>query len=247
LINFSGRKVISAGTVGTIEGYPINSIWGYQTDGYFQTDEEVTASAFQDVRTAAGDVKYKDINGDSKITIGSGSVEDHGDLVYMGTTQARYLFGTNLNMQWKNFDFTVFFQGVGKRYFIPTRQSLDPYLASYYMPLAIHRDFWTPERPDAAFPRPFLKATHNYMVSDKWIQNGRYVRLKNIQLGYSLPQSILDKVKISRARLYLTGQDLLTFSRLGVFKSYYDPEQRNNVSSDYPFFATIAMGLNITF
>lgn len=247
LIKFAGRRVISAGTVGTLEGYPINSIWGYQTDGYFQTNDEVKTWAFQDSRTAAGDVKYQDLNGDKKITVGSGSPEDHGDLVYQGTTQPRLLFGFNVSMQWKGFDFTAFLQGVGKRNFVPTRQSLDANIASYYQALAIHRDYWTPDNPNALFPRPYVNATHNYLVADKWILNARYVRLKNIQIGYSLPPSLLSKIKIARARLYFTGQDLLTISGLGKFQGYFDPEQRDGVAADYPFFATAALGLNLTF
>ena len=247
LINFAGRRVISAGTVGTLEGYPINSIWGYETDGYFQTNDEVKTWAFQDSRTAAGDVKYKDLNGDKRISVGSGSPEDHGDLIYQGTTAPRYLFGLNLNMQWKGFDFTAFLQGIGKRDFVPTRQSLDANVATYYQALAIHRDYWTPENPDALFPRPFVNATHNYLVSDKWTLNAKYIRLKNIQVGYSLPPSLLSKIKIARARIYFTGQDLLTISGLGKFQGYYDPEQRDGVAADYPFFATAAVGLNLTF
>ncbi|GAB3504599.1 TonB-dependent receptor [Spirosoma knui] len=247
LVNFAGRRVISAGTVGTLEGYPLNTIWGYQTDGYFQAADEVKNWAFQDSRTAAGDIKYVDLNGDKKINVGSGSAEDHGDLIYLGTTQPRYLFGFNLSMQWKGFDFTTFFQGVGKRNFLPTRQALDPFIASFYQPLAIHRDFWTPENPNAFWPRPFTNATHNYLTSDRWVLNGQYLRLKNIQIGYSLPKTLLNKVKMGSARIYFTGQDLLTFSGLGLFKGYFDPEQRDGVAADYPFFATAAVGLNISF
>ncbi len=247
LIDFAGRRVIGAGTVSTIEGYPLNSIWGYRTAGYFQTADEVKTSAFQDSRTAAGDVKYQDLNGDGKISIGAGSMEDHGDLVYLGTTQPRLLFGVNANVKWKNFDLSAFFQGVGKRNFLATRQALDANVATYYQALALHRDYWTPENPDATFPRPFINATHNYLVSDKWLMNGRYIRLKNAQIGYSLPDNILRKARISRLRIYLTGQDLLTFSGIGVFKDYFDPEQRDGVSADYPFFATAALGLNLTF
>ncbi|TDB66093.1 SusC/RagA family TonB-linked outer membrane protein [Arundinibacter roseus] len=247
LLNFAGRRVISAGTVSTLEGYPLNSVWGYLTDGYFQNSDEVKAAAFQDSRTAPGDVRYVDVNGDNRISIGSGSMENHGDLVYLGTTQPRYLFGTNLAVQWKNLDFSAFFQGVGQRRFAPTRQALDPNIASFYQALAIHRNYWTPENPNADFPRPFVGGTHNFLPSDKWVLNGQYVRLKNVQLGYSLPASLLNKVKISRARIYFTGQDILTFSRLGIFKDQFDPEQRDAVAADYPFFATAAVGLNLTF
>ncbi|GAB2787247.1 TonB-dependent receptor [Rhabdobacter roseus] len=247
LLNFAGRRVINAGTVSTLEGYPLNSIWGYLTDGYFQTNDEVKAWAFQNSRTAAGDVRYLDLNGDNRITVGSGNMEDHGDLVYLGTTQPRLLFGANLALQWKGFDFTAFFQGVGKRNFAPTRQALDPNIASFYQALAIHRDYWTPENPNAAFPRPFVDGAHNFLTSDKWVLNGQYVRLKNLQVGYNVPARALNKIKISRARIYFTGQDILTFSGLGLFKDQFDPEQRDGVAADYPFFATAAVGLNLTF
>jgi len=247
LIEFSGRKLISSGTVGTLEGYPLNSIWGYRTAGYFQTAEEVKASPFQDSRTGAGDVKYQDLNNDDRITVGTGTLENPGDLVYLGTTQPRYLFGINLSTQWKNIDFTAFFQGVGKRNFMPARQSLDANIASYYQALAIHRDYWTPENPNALFPRPFVNASHNYLPSDQWILNAKYIRLKNLQVGYTLPQHLSNKVKLARARIYFTGQDLFTLSGLGKFQGYYDPEQRDGVSADYPFFGTAAMGLNLTF
>jgi TonB-linked SusC/RagA family outer membrane protein len=247
LIAFSGRRVVSSGLVSALEGYPLNTIWGYQTAGYFQTLDEVKAAAFQDSRTGAGDIKYVDLNGDNKITVGKGSIEDHGDLVNLGTTQPRYLFGANLSVQWKGFDFTAFFQGVGKRNFLTSSISLDPVLRAGYFPLAIHRDYWTPENPNAAWPRPYVNATHNFLPSDRWALDGQYMRLKNLQLGYSLPTSLLSKVKIARARIYFTGQDLLTFSKLGLFKGYFDSEQRNGVSVDYPYFATVAAGLNLTF
>lgn len=247
LINFSGRKLITAGTVAALEGYPLNTLWGYKTDGYFQTKEEVSEWPFQDSRSSAGDVRYVDINGDKRITSGSGNLDDYGDLVYLGTAQPRLLFGANVSLEWKGIDFTVFFQGVGKRNFLPTRQSLDPSLASYSRPLAIHRDYWTPENPDAAFPRPFVNATHNFLPSDKWILNGQYVRMKNLQVGYTIPGKILSKLKVNRLRIYFSGQDLVTFSTLKNFRKYYDPEQRDGVSADYPFFSTAAVGLNLTF
>lgn len=247
LLNFSGRKVISSGTVGTLEGYPLNTIWGYISSGYFQTADEVEGWAFQDSRTGPGDLRYIDQNSDGRISVGSGTIDDPGDLVYLGTTQPRLLFGLNFSARWKGFDFSAFVQGVGERNFLPTRQALDPNIASYYQALAIHRDYWTPENPDAMFPRPYVGATHNFLVSDKWVLNGSYARLKNLQIGYSLPSSFISKLKLSTVRVYFTGQDLFTLSGLGVFSGYFDPEQRDGVSADYPFFATGAMGVNISF
>ncbi|MFD2522613.1 SusC/RagA family TonB-linked outer membrane protein [Emticicia soli] len=247
LLSFSNRRVIGAGTNGIIEGYPLNTIWGYETAGYFTSADEVKAWAFQDNRTGAGDIKYIDKNGDGRLTIGNGNVDNHGDLVLLGTTQPRYLFGVTLGFQWKNFDFTAFVQGVGKRNYRPTTENIAPLLVTWKQALGVHRDYWTPENPDALYPRPFVGATHNYVSSDKWVLNASYARLKNIQLGYTLPTKWTSKINISRARLFFSGQDILTISSLGKFKGLFDPESRDNVDNDYPFFATASVGLNLSF
>lgn len=247
LISYAGRRVLNAGTVGLLEGYPLNTLWGYINDGYFQNADEVKAWAFQDSRTGPGDIKFIDQNGDKQLTVGKGSPEDPGDLRFLGTDQPRYVFGFNVGFQWKGFDFSAFVQGVGKRNFLPNGEALQPLSQSWKQPLTIHRDYWTPENPNAAFPRPFLQGAFRYLPSDKWIMNGQYARLKNIQVGYTIPESLLKRIKISRARVFFTGQDILTVTKLGIFKDYFNPETRNGAQNDYPFFATAAMGLNITF
>lgn len=247
LLNFAGRNIVGAGTNGIIEGYPLNSIFGYKTEGYFQTADEVKTWAFQDNRTAAGDVKYVDINGDGRINVGKGNTGDYGDLVFLGTTQPRYVFGTTLGFTYRGFDFTAFIQGVAKRSFRPETQTVAPLLVTWKQPLAIHSDYWTPENPNALFPRPFVGGDHNYRVSDKWLLNGQYARLKNLQLGYTIPERISSIVKVSRARLFFSAQDIVSFTKLGKFKGYFDPEQRDNIENDYPFFATASVGLNLNF
>jgi hypothetical protein len=247
LRNFAGRNIVSAGTVNTVEGFPINSIFGFKTDGYFQNADEVKAWAFQDNRTGAGDVKYLDLDGSGRITIGDGNTKNMGDLVHFGSTLPRYLFGTSINFSWKGLDFVAFIQGVGKRVFRPESQTIAPLMVTWKQALGIHRDYWTPENPNALYPRPFVGGTHNYLVSDKWLLNGQYARLKNIQLGYTLPEAWTSKVKISRVRFFLSAQDILTFSKLGSYKGYFDPEQRDNVENDYPFFATASFGVNLSF
>ncbi|GAB3911426.1 TonB-dependent receptor [Larkinella knui] len=247
LISFSNRNVVGSGTNGLIEGYPLNTIWGYETAGYFQTADEVKGWAFQDNRTGVGDVKYVDKDGDKRLSVGKGTVADHGDLVLLGTTNPRYLFGVTLGAQWKGFDLSVFVQGVGKRSYRSTAESIAPLLVTWKQPLAIHRDYWTPENQDALFPRPYTGATHNYVSSDKWTLNASYARLKNIQVGYTLPATLTQKLKISRARFFFSGQDILTISGLGAFQGYFDPETRDGVENDYPFFATASLGLNVSF
>ncbi len=247
LVNFAGRNIVFAGTNSIVEGYPLNSVFGYQTEGYFQTADEVKAWAFQDNRTGAGDVKYFDLNGDAKINVGKGNTTDFGDLVYLGTTQPRLVFGTTLGFNYKGFDFSAFIQGVGKRSFRPETQTIAPLLVTWKQALAIHRDYWTPETPNALYPRPYTGGDHNYRVSDKWLLNGQYARLKNLQLGYTIPEKVSARLKISRARIFFSAQDILTFSKLGNFKGYFDPEQRDNIENDYPFFATASAGINLNF
>lgn len=247
LLSYAGQKVISSGLVGILEGYPINSIWGYTTDGYFQQADEVGKWAFQNALTGVGDVKYVDINNDKLINVGKATPEDHGDLVYLGNDQPRYTFGITGGVVWKGIDFSFFFQGVGKRTFFPSTAYINPQDAQWNNPMSFHRDYWREDNRDAAFPRPFLGGGHNYLVSDKWILNGRYIRLKNVQLGYTLPQKLTEKVKISNARIFVTAQDLFTFSSLGVFKGTFSPEYANSAGYQYPLYSNMSVGLNISF
>lgn len=247
LVSFSNRIVVSRGNNSLIEGYPINTIWGYQTAGYFSTADEVKASAFQDNRTGAGDLKYVDRNGDNLITVGKGSKADFGDLMLLGSSAPRYLFGFNLGFEFGGFDFSAFVQGVGKRTFLAGSESVGPLLVTWKQAMGIHRDYWTPENPNALFPRPFVGATHNFGTSDKWAFNGQYARLKNIQLGYTLPKALSKKIGVSKARVYVSGQDIITVSAMGKFSTLFDPESANNADNDYPYFSTASVGLNLSF
>jgi len=247
LVSFSNRIVVARGNNSLIEGYPINTIWGYQTAGYFSTADEVKAWAFQDNRTGAGDLKYIDQNGDKQVTVGKGSKADYGDLIMLGSTSPRYLFGFNVGFDYQGFDFSAFVQGVGQRTFLAGSESVGPLLVTWKQAMGIHRDYWTPENPNALFPRPYVGATHNFGTSDKWAFNGQYARLKNIQLGYTLPSVLTKKMGISKARVYVSGQDILTVSAMGKFGTLFDPESANNADNDYPYFSTASVGLNLSF
>jgi TonB-linked SusC/RagA family outer membrane protein len=247
LVSFSNRIVVARGNNSLIEGYPLNTIWGYQTAGYFTSADEVKASAFQDNRAAAGDIKYVDQNGDKLITVGKGTKSDYGDLVLLGSTGPRYLFGFNLGVDYRGFDFSAFVQGVGQRTFLAGSESVGPLLVTWKQAMGIHRDYWTPENPNALFPRPYVGATHNFGPSDKWAFNGQYARLKNIQVGYTLPGVLTKKMGISKARVYVSGQDIITVSAMGKFGTLFDPESANNADNDYPYFSTASVGLNLSF
>lgn len=249
---YVGSNTVSEGTVSILEGYPVNSIWGYKTDGYWSSRQEYLDykannpgySTFSDNLITGGDVKYlAQGKADHTIGVGDGTPESSGDLVYMGTTNGRYLFGINLGAQWKGFDVSLFFQGVGKRKFLINAHSIAPLSQTYEMPWTIHRDYWTEDNPNAFFPRLVSAQTFNYKPSDKWLQDGKYIRLKNIQVGYTIP---VPKKIVQTLRVYIAGTDIWEHSDV---LSVYDPEVGNNTqkSSYYPFFRTWTTGVNITF
>lgn len=249
LVDYGGVNLIEASTDPDknkfVEGYPINSMWIYKTDGYWSSREEYLASGVESFNSAvvtAGDVKYLDLNGDKKILNGSTTTDDPQDLYYAGTSDPRFLFGINLGATWNNFDLSIFLQGVGKRKFLLNTETLAPLYRSYMMPLTIHRDYWTPENTDAFWPRLYEGSDYNYKPSDRWIQDGKYMRLKNIQLGYTVP---IPKRYIERLRVYVSGDNLCEFTNA---LKIVDPESPTNTKTEaYPFARTVTFGVNLTF
>lgn len=218
-----------------------------------------------------GDVKYRDLNGDGRINNGSNTADNPGDLTVIGNTYARYLYGFRLGLDYKGFDFAAFFQGVGKRSIwgdgalaIPGYNSSDG-----AMPQAIAGNFWREDRTNAFYPRPFNisavaggpTATGNTYVTDRYLLNMAYLRLKNVTLGYSLPSELLKKVYISKLRVYASMENILTWDKLRGLP--IDPEVINGVSMwdtsaspNYnssrtgvgaPMFRNISLGLQLTF
>lgn len=248
LVKYDGRNSIgTGGVIQLLEGYPLNSVWGYKTDGIFQSAAEANAykaNVSYPFFTAytAGDIKYLDLDKNGVISGGNGTPESPGDLVYLGTTNARYTYGFETGLAWKGFDFSCFFQGAIKRKFLIAEGTLSPLFQTADMPWSIHMDRWTPDNPNAFFPRMYQTSAHNYRPSDRWAQNGSYLRLKNIQIGYTF--NVAKKV-IRELKVYVSGQDL--WEKTKVLK-VFDPEVGNNVGATaYPFYRTIAFGLNLSF
>lgn len=245
ILEYNGQSTIASGINTIIEGMPYNSIYGYRANGYFNTAQEVAASAFQNSRTGPGDIRYIDINGDNVISAGLGRVSDHGDLEYLGSTQPRLVFGLNGGFEWKGLDFSFFLQGVGKRNVLLNSHVIVPFTASYRMPWRIHQDYWTPENTDARFPRLYANDTQNLSNSTHWLANSAYIRLKNLQVGYTLPSSWTRKLKLEKVRVYFTGQDLWESTKM--WYPYYDPESPYSADYIYPFYRTYSFGLNVNF
>ncbi|MFT3705182.1 MAG: TonB-dependent receptor [Agriterribacter sp.] len=245
VVRYDGQNVISEGLNPIIEGHPINSLYGYEAQGYFKDAADVAGHAFQDSRTGPGDIKYVDQNKDEKIDGGSNRPDDHGDLVYLGNTSPRYSFGANLGVEWNGFDLSMLLQGVGKRNMMIYSYAVVPFVEPWRMPWAINQDYWKPDHQDALFPRLYTEGTQNTFTSSKWVQDAAYIRLKNLQVGYTLPQPWTSRVKIQRARIFFSGQDLWESSKM--WYKQFDPENPNNAAYNYPFFRSYAIGLNVTF
>jgi len=198
---------------------------------------------------------YADLDGDGKINGGSNTLDDHGDLSIIGNSTPRYKFGITIDAQWKGFDFSMFWQGVAKRDY----NLGGPYFwgASGGMWQSAgfdeHWDFFRSEdnplgaNLDSYYPRPLFTSRKNQNTQSRYLQDSSYMRLKNIQLGYTLPKSLCSQVKLQSVRVYVSADNLFTISDItGVF----DPELLGGdwgPGKLYPLSKTISMGLNVKF
>ena len=236
----------------TREGLPFNSYYGYKTDGFFQSYEEIANSAIPTGKTVQpGDLKFVDRNGDGVI--------DENDRFYLGNAFPRYTYGFTYNVAWKGFDFSIFLQGVMKRDMMIRGELVEPFHSNYGYTMYEHQlDFWTPTNTDARWPRltdiSDASNQNNYrMGSDIYMFDGSYLRLKNIQLGYTLPSRISKKFGVSKFKIYVNAQNLLTFSGC----SFVDPESSEfgsnmnaggaNSARNYPNLRYYGVGLDVTF
>lgn len=218
-------------------GLPVNALWGYTTDGLFQTTEEVAGYPTYAANSKPGDVKYVDLNKDGKI--------DANDMTMIGNVIPRYTFGLSTDFSYKNFDLSMLWQGVAD---VDTR--LGGALSDHgnfeaFVHEIVTNDYWTPENPTARFARPLKFDFRNGITSDRTIIDGSYLRLKNIQLGYSIPQSLSTKIKIEKIRFYIAGTNLLTFSELNEWD--LDPEVEPGVAVYYPQVKLYTIGINVDF
>lgn len=223
-------------------GKDAGEIWGYETVGLINTKEradEINASGYQKFINGQtwqkGDVEYRDLNGDGVINKGKNTINDHGDLKIIGNTTRRYQFGLNLTANYKNIDIAVFIQGTGKRdlwldgnvfwgFRAWNQSSLFPHHMDYYRDTEGDRYSGLGINTNAYYPRPYSNTgqdSKNKEVQTRYLQNGAYARLKNLQIGYSIPPLMLQKIGLKRARIYFSGENIYTLSKLPVG---FDPE-----------------------
>ncbi len=223
-------------------GLPLRSFYGYENMGIYRSDEEYKNSNVKGVNNTvgAGDLIYKDQNGDGKI--------DGQDRVYLGSPDPKYIFGLTTNLSYKNFDLNMFWQGAADVQGYLWGEALGN-ISGADKPTEIFSDrFHITNNPNGSMPRALTSWTQNKAESnpsDFWIQNASYVRLKNITLGYNIPQAITNRIGIKGAKIYYSGQNLLTFTG---FAKGFDPETpADSRGNFYPQVKTNIFGLNINF
>ena len=275
LVNFGGQTIIDPGNRGyntAVQGYSIGSYFGLVYAGRIQTQKELddyskyitgnnvgmpsgTSTAQANNKLALGDNMFKDVNGDGKITFPQ-------DAVVLGRDDPRYTYSFNGGVEWKGIDVNFIFQGVGERTIVRDGNWRIPAAVIFQAQNEAFVDkWWTPTRTNASLPRISTTGTinnYNYFPSNWVAENGAYLRLKNLVIGYTLPQHITQKAKIDKLRIYFSGNDLWETSKI---KDGWDPEaprtvnnggdvENNNISTfsqRYPFYRYLTFGVNVTF
>lgn len=237
-------------------GQTLGEIWGLTTLGFFQSQEEIDnhadqnqVASFPGARSIQpGDLKFADLNGDKYVNSGKWTVDDPGDYKVIGNTTPRYNYGLDLSADWNNFDFRAFFQGVGKKDWYPGANN--HYFWGMYCQVSTtvlksNMDHWTPENPDAYFPRPksFIAEVEKELGAPqtKYLQSAAYCRLKNMTVGYTLPKSLIAKTGISNLRFYFSGENIFTIKSL---PKQFDPEGLGQ--NLYPFYRSFSFGVNLS-
>jgi TonB-linked SusC/RagA family outer membrane protein len=233
-------------------GRDIGEIWGFETTGIFQTNDAVKSAANQDQlgnsgRWSAGDIQYTDLNGDNLITRGANTITDPGDQRIIGNTTPKYQYGITGNLSWFNFDFSLLLQGVGKRDFVPSGNYFWGAInnGAAVGTREVYKNAWSPENPDAYYPIYKGGSSFNILPQTRFLQSSAYMRLKNISLGYSVPQNVLQKIHLTQARIYVTGQNLWEYTKL---KGNFDPEVTGSgdVGVFYPLQRVVSFGIQLS-
>ena len=243
VISLPGEVVNAYGGNGTdvnILGRSVNSIYGYVTDGIFQNQPEIDAAG-QQIGKGIGRLRYKDLNGDGKI--------DAVDRTWIGLSDPKFNYGFNASLSYKGFDVAFFFQGVqGNDVYNNNKGQTD--FASLFSGTNLGArtlDAWSPTNTSSTIPALTLTDKNNEARgSTYFVENGSYLKLRNIQVGYNLPLALVQKVKMQRARVYVQGQNLLMIRPASHSNTYtgVDPETPN---SNYPIPAMYTAGVNFSF
>jgi TonB-linked SusC/RagA family outer membrane protein len=247
------------------EGKHLGEIWGYRTTGLIQSDDEAAAFNALDhsfISTQSwkpGDVKYIDLNGDKKINNGANRLDSMGDMTVIGNSNPRYAYAFTGAVDWKGLTLSFVLQGIAKRNYAPS--SGDVYFWGYgsYAQMTVfkqHLDYWTPDNPKGYYPAPYTNSSgavgpfqnKSQQISDRYLQNAAYLRLKNVTLNYSLPTRLINSLHLSKVSVFMSGENLLTFTKLSKI---FDPETLNvspiGTGKSYPLTQVYSAGMNVIF
>ncbi len=269
--SYSGTDVWTAGMVAVREGYPLNSLYVYKTDGYFKSYDEVDAyykqyanctganalgkvpESNEKLHLRPGDRKKVLILDPANDTTGGKGNTGSGDVYYYGDTDPHYMFGLTTGAKWKNFDFSMFIQGVGRRYIIRggwgdnAGMNMSAFYRNYNNILTTQLDTWTWDNQNSEYARLSLenaKNDWNVNNNDASIQNAWYARVKNITVGYTLPKSLLAKWNMEKVRVYFSGDNI---GEVTGVRDGYDPEKSTASRTSLPFNRSWTVGLDVTF
>ncbi|HKP15570.1 MAG TPA: SusC/RagA family TonB-linked outer membrane protein [Gemmatimonadaceae bacterium] len=259
-------------------GQQVGEIWGYVTEGFFTSDAEIAAHADQSLyrshasgKIQVGDIKLADLNGDGKINPGKNTVDDPGDRVVIGNTNPRYRYGINVGANYRNVFLSTFFQGVGSQDWYPSPES-NAFWGQYNRPYGFVPNWhlkpgmiWSAENPNSFLPRYASRLSNNAagilrQPQSKYVMDAAYLRLKNIQVGYDLPTRLASRVGAKSTRIYVTGENLWTWSPLYKYSDNIDVENATAPSDqfanpggnsgdayNYPMLRSYNIGATVTF
>ncbi|MCH5598297.1 SusC/RagA family TonB-linked outer membrane protein [Niabella ginsengisoli] len=242
--SFSGNPNMLLSTL--YNGQVVGDIWGYETYGIFQNDEEIQNAPIHNSSRGPhsglifpGDVRFNDLDGNDSISAGT-TVTNPGDLKVIGNSTPKYAFSLNTFLSWKGFDCNVFFQGIGKR---------DVYISDnlYWGAInggigtrEVYSDSWTPDNTDAIYPA-YKNRASNVTTQTRFLQNAAYLRLKNFSLGYTLSPALAKKIAMQKLRVSASAYNIFQISSV---PKYFDPEV---LSANYPMLKSVAIGIQATF
>ena len=237
----------------TTVGRPIGSFFLYEMEGIYQNEGEIFGHAYQGNYIRPGDVKFTDINVDGTI--------DENDRTFLGSAIPKFTYGLTTNLQYSNFDLSVFFQGsYGNKLYLQVNHDIEGFYRAFNLTKRVYDEHWTGEGTSNTMPRvSWLGSTNNKTPSSRFLEDASYVRLKNAQLGYSIPARIIERWSMKSIRIYVTGQNLITITKY----SGLDPEMHtsDNLNSEkyrgdvaagidwgtYPTARSFIVGVNVGF
>jgi len=252
ILDLKGMSPILNDTRGILlqEGLPINTLYGYEVEGIYQSEDEIhnhlltfdrygnPVNSYSGLIAAPGDIRFKDQNGD-------GIIDMDNDRVSLGDPSPDCLFSFSAGARYKGFDFTMFLQGVVGGEGWSSGELVSPFFNSYNS-AGWMVDRWTPEKPNNTYQRVYIDSQRSSIKSAYYVEDMSYLRCKNIELGYTIPSSLLNRLRITGTRVFVSGQNLFTMTKYKGF----DPERAGvnatNIYS-YPLVKTFTAGINVTF